>query len=447
MHFISKTLAFAARREVRGVVGTMAIKALSVLSAFVLFTFAARVLGNEQFGHFAMFFSAASMLAVVAVFGQEMLVIRTWNENISKDRCDFVKGGVVFSLMISAIGGLAGAAVFALFFAITDTAVIALSAGSFVGVAVFLLFTSSLSRTVVSILTGDGQRELTAFLPANVTLIACYAFGVGISMAWVINLLTFGMIVAVAIQVYCILRVVRHSYPTLIHAPCSFDKTSWLPSSYRLWIASVLESSNQYLDVILIGFLLDPMAAGAYFVATRLANGFASVADGFNMFAMRHFPKTYYNEDTVGIAKLLHTLAILIALAVIVGLTVVAVAGHWLLMLFGPEYASYYHVLLILCVGTAAMAASGPAAPVLMLTGSEAPYLRIVALSVAIRIAGFVLLIPFFGIVGAATATMVSLVVMAVLIGLKSSSVTGLNVTATLILFPNQNSMMKVKET
>jgi O-antigen/teichoic acid export membrane protein len=440
-------VSIALRPEVKGIITTILIKALSILSAFLLFTLSARVLGEEQFGQFALFFSAASMLAVAAVFGQEMLIIRIWNENTATGRMDLAKGGIVFGLLISAVGATIGATLMALTVYFLDTFAAALSAGLFVIVAVFLAFLSSLTRTVVSILMGDGQRELTAFLPAIVVLFACLALGLSLSAIWAVNLVTLGMTLAVALQIFYLLRVLRKAHTDLFKTPCVYAPELWLPSSLRLWCASMLEVSNQYLDVILIGFLLDPIAAGAYFVVTRLANGFASVADAFNMFAMRQFPEAYYKRDRAALITLLQTLAILTALAVVCGLVIVGFAGHWLLLIFGEEYVAYYHVLLILCLGSAAMAATGPAAPVLMLTGYEGSYLRVVALSVFLRIAGFLAIVPYFGIVGAAATTTLSLIVLAVLVSIKSQAATGYNVTATRILTAWSSDRMKVKET
>lgn len=438
--------AFAQRAEVMGVITSIVIKAVSILSAFLLFTLSARVLGEEQFGQFALFFSAASMVSVAAVFGQEMLIVRVWNEHIAAGRLDLVKGGIVFGLAISVSGGVLGAAVMGLIVYFYHSFAAALIASVFVAVAVFLLFLSSLARSVVSILMGDGQREMTAFLPANLGLGVCLALSLSLSVTWVVNLLTLGMVLAVAFQIFYLLRVLRRTQPDIFKSSSSYTPETWFPSSLRLWGASLLEVSNQYLDVILIGYLLDPIAAGAYFVTTRLANGFASVADAFNTFAMRQFPELYYKRDSVGLVRLLQTLALLTGLAVVSGLIVVGFAGDWLLLIFGEEYMGYYHVLLILCLGTSALAATGPAAPVLMLTGHEGAYLRIVTISVLVRAVGFIFVVPLFGIVGAALTTAVSLLVMAVLVGIKAQVSTGYNVTATRVLTDWYSGRMKVRE-
>lgn len=443
---VAKLCAVLGRTDVKGIIGSLAVKAASILSAFALFTFAARVLGEEKFGQFAMFFSGASMLAVVAIFGQEMLIIRTWSEKIASGQYDLVKGGIVFGVLASLVGGGLAASAIMIYLAQTETLATILSAGAFVAIAVLLLFFSSLCRTVVSVFAGDGQRELTAFFPANVFLIVCFAIGASTTITWVINLLTLGMCAGLAVQAFLLQRTMHDELGKVLRAETRFDFDLWMPSSFRLWFASILEATNQHLDVILIGFLMDPIAAGAYFVATRLANGFASVADGFNMFATRRFPNLYYKRAGEELSSLLQTLAILIALTIGIGLLVVVLAGQWLLAIFGSEYMAFSQVLLILCLGTTAMAASGPAAPILMLTGGEGPYLKIVAISVATRILGFVALIPAFGIYGAAIATTVSLAIMAVMIGVKAKTITGLNVTVTRLFSSGTQSMPTTKE-
>ena len=89
-------------------------------------------------------------------------------------------------------------------------------------------------------------------------------------------------------------------------------------------------------------------------------------------------------------------------IVVAVGMLTVVFAGDWMLWIFGSTYMDYYHILVILSVGTALNAANGPAPSFLMLTGHEGRYTRIVTGSVILRLAGFFVFVPTFGIVGAA---------------------------------------------
>ena len=81
----------------------------------------------------------------------------------------------------------------------------------------------------------------------------------------------------------------------------------------------------------------------------------------------------------------------------------------------------------MLCFGTAASAAAGPSGSILMLTGHEGRYLKIIALTVLIRAIGFFTLIPGLGIMGAVSATTISFIFMAAMLRHSSKKLTGLD--------------------
>src|SRR5260370_225806 len=62
----------------------------------------------------------------------------------------------------------------------------------------------------------------------------------------------------------------------------------------RFWLASILEASSQYFDVVVVYWLLDRAAAGIYFAASRLANVFAMLLSALNSFAFRRLPALYF---------------------------------------------------------------------------------------------------------------------------------------------------------
>jgi O-antigen/teichoic acid export membrane protein len=97
------------------------------------------------------------------------------------------------------------------------------------------------------------------------------------------------------------------------------------------------------------------------------------------------------------------------ALCVVGGLLLIWVGGPYLLKLFGSHFASQHSVLIVLGIGTAIQAAGGPSAAILQLTGHEREYVPVVAANVALRLAGFVVLIPWLGVLGAAISATVSL--------------------------------------
>ena len=72
----------------------------------VMFTIAARVIGPAEFGQFAIWFNLVSFLAVIALCGQETLIVRSWNEYTHQRRYDLVRGAISFGIVVCAAAAL-----------------------------------------------------------------------------------------------------------------------------------------------------------------------------------------------------------------------------------------------------------------------------------------------------------------------------------------------------
>jgi O-antigen/teichoic acid export membrane protein len=88
----------------------------------------------------------------------------------------------------------------------------------------------------------------------------------------------------------------------------------------------------------------------------------------------------------------------------VAGLAVIFVGGDLLLMIFGESYADQHGILMVLSIGAAVAALGGPAMYVLLLTGHEAWYSRVVVIGLVLRVAALVVLAPRFGAIAAAVS-------------------------------------------
>ena len=66
--------------RLREISGVFILKAAIVVSSFALLTLASRVLGATDFGTYSVLFSAVGISCVIGTFGQQVVVMRTWNE-------------------------------------------------------------------------------------------------------------------------------------------------------------------------------------------------------------------------------------------------------------------------------------------------------------------------------------------------------------------------------
>ena len=90
---------------------------------------------------------------------------------------------------------------------------------------------------------------------------------------------------------------------------------------------------------------------------------------------------------------------------------VLLVFGRPILSLFGPAFTAGYPVLALLILAHLVRAATGPIDQLLNMTGNQNTTAWVLAWTAAINIALNAGLIPYFGLIGAATATTMSIVI------------------------------------
>lgn len=411
----------------RGIAGVFLLKGSTIVLSFVLITLASRVLGTETFGTYSVLFSAVGLFCVVATFGQQVLLMRSWNEFVAADAPGFLKGALLFGAGTC----LVGSAVISLgsFMWVTsfEGEVLALSVAAYLALLAMVTTSSHLVRTAVGVGAGDGYGNLLTIAPPIIYLGACWISGSAAELSVVFFLFALGALLGLTIHFGIMWRMVRKVFPAFAGAAPRYDMRSWTSRSFKLWVSNALEASNQYLDVLLIGYLMSPGIAGAYFVTTRLANAFATAADALHMFSTRHIPDYYYRGAMKPLGDLLDSVARTTLIITVGGLVLMVVSGQPLLGIFNAEYVSYFPALLLLSLGTATVGAVGPSGSILMLTGHEGRYLSIIAISVGTRIIGFAALIPAFGIMGAAVATSASFVLMALMLRHAAKRLTGID--------------------
>ncbi|SON54803.1 Polysaccharide biosynthesis protein [Hartmannibacter diazotrophicus] len=417
--------AYIADKGNHGIFGVMLLKVASAVASILFLSVSARALGSYEFGRFAVWFSLASIASVVAVFGQELLIVRTWNEYVASRRWALAKGALLSGFVITiGMSLLVGLALFVFQDEQTGDIVFAAGLGIFLVINTLQQHTSYAARAIVNIFVASGHREITWRLLVVVVLIGMMIGAVKLTAGELFLISAACIGVAFVIQCVAIWRAVPGAVRA---AKAEYAREEWISRSWKMWLSTIMESLNQYIEVLIVGYLIDPVAAGAYFFASRLANSFALAADSVGTFGTRHVPRLYYAQKHEELAQIMYRMAQFTAIIVGAGIVGVLLFGKLALWLCGPEYVSQFPILLVLSIGTAAAAAAGPAPAILMLTGHEGRYLTIIASSVALRCLGFYLLIPHFGTMGAAISTAVTFVGITLFINSQCRKLTGLD--------------------
>jgi len=410
-----------------GMAGVFVLRIAITALNFALISLAARSLGEVGFGTYSILFSAAGLFCIVATCGQQVLVMRFWNEYGAPEQEGLLKGALAFSSIACLCGSLLVAIPFYGWLAATHGALLAACVTLYLVALSIVMTTSHLVRTAIGVGIGDGFGNLLLVIPPILYLLFGLVSGNAADTEMLFVLMAAGGAGAIVIHLVLMWRRIRSRFPGFTACKARYDLAGWRGRSFKLWISNALEASNQYVDVLVIGALMNPSVAGAYFVTTRLANAFAMATDAIHMFSTRHIPDLYYRRRYKELDALLDSVAGVTLAVLAGGMIVILAGGPWLLMAFSSAYVPYYGALAVLSFGMAALAAAGPSGSILMLTGHEGRYLTIIGLTVLIRTVAFFVLIPPFGVIGAVAATTLSFVFMALMLQTSAKRIAGID--------------------
>ncbi|MGX7742069.1 lipopolysaccharide biosynthesis protein [Rhodopseudomonas parapalustris] len=412
---------------IRAMTGAFALRVVITIVNLGLVTLAARTLSGHDFGTYSMLFSAAGLLSVVATFGQQIFVMRSWSEYTSAGDEPKLKGAMIFTTLASLAGAILVSLPFFFWVSLEHDTLLATSTTLYLVCFSLLLISAHVTRSAVGVGVSDGLTYLMVAACPAIYLLGCVVTGATIEIHIIFLTIAAASCVTMIVQMTLLRRRVHAQFPHFARSSSAFELRTWSARSAKLWVSSSLEAANQYADVVIIGYLMSPTVAGAYFVTTRIANAFAMATAAVYISSTRHFPHLYYSRQHRELDGLLDSVALVTLAVVAGGLMVVLGGGHWILYFFNADYVPYYGALAILTAGTAAVAASGPCGSILMLTGHEGRYLAIIGGTVLMRAVGFFVLIPLFGIDGAVAATAISFITLALLMRSASIQLAGID--------------------
>lgn len=179
----------------------------------------------------------------------------------------------------------------------------------------------------------------------------------------------------------------------------------WLRVAAPLMLVNAMNMVLQRTDILLVGSLLGPEDAGVYAAAARIATVLVFGLTAVNAWAAPLIADLHARGDQEGLQRLVR-----LAARGIFGFTLpaavgVVVFGRQLLGLFGPEFAAAYVPLVILAAGQMVNALAGPVGFLMTMTGRQDTAARILGVHAVLNVGLLALLVPPYGIVGAAAAT------------------------------------------
>ena len=403
-----------------GAVGTLTLNVVTLALNFVLTIVLTRTLGATGYGAYAFALAWAMVLSVPATLGLSALVVRSVAGYVSNDQVSLLRG------FLRRANQMAGASSFLIVGTAAATAWLTIDRsegllGPFlIGLVLIPIF--ALNTVRQSALQGLG-RVILARVPETLIVPLASLVFVGAAYAaldedftatWAVGLGVLAATLALAVGAL----VLRRSLPfKVIDAQPSYEMHIWGPSALRLLVASLLMALSGQLGTILLGVLRDTSEAGVFSVAQRVAvfASFFSLAASYPL--MPAVARLHASAGVVELQRVLSRagrLVLLGSVPLVIGL--IALSGR-VIELFGGEFDQGVRAMQILVLGELSSLLIGYAGLALVMTGNERDFTLGVGLRVGLAFVAMMVLIPNFGVTGAAIGTASAAVVSNALFG------------------------------
>lgn len=415
----------------RSGVGTFALQAgaaaLSVGGAVVM----ARILGVEQYGAYAFAMAVTSLVVIPTTLGLPGLAVREVSGLAVRERWGVLRGLLAWTartvLVVSAVVAAGGALLVAGFDLAPDEAHVPLVlAMAVVPLVAVVQVGAAVLRGLGPVVLGHLHETVLRPGVALVVLVAAYAVvGDTVDATWAVG----AQIVAAAAAVVLVVGLtVRHVPRAVWGAVEERQPRAWLRAAVPMMFIGAAQVVNVNTDVVMVGAFEGAEAAGLYRVASRGAHAVVFVLVAANTVLQPVVASMYARGEVDRLQAVLTRSVRLVALvALSVTVALIAAGGPLLRGVFGSEFGVAATALAILAVGQLVNALLGSAGTVLMMTGHERDAAVAVGVGAVVNVALNAVLVPLFGIEGAASATAVSVVIWNVILTRRSVRIVGLD--------------------
>ena len=409
-------------RLIKAAASTLCIKLLNACLGVALSVVMARALGVVGFGLFSFGVAVATVLSVPTLNGVSTLVTRETALAAGQNNPGAARGVFRWSVQCGVLYSVFAWVTVAGLFWLMGILHSAMASGTLL--ACLLLPPLSFLGASAGSLRGSFHSvpsvipELVIWPTLTMMSMALFAMIVGsVTPHGAIALHVMSCSLA-AIAGYVLLKLRRPTHSSQV--PIVTRPWQWLRLAIPLGSVAGLIILNRQISLVLLGVSLSETEVGLYRVAmqgsTLVAFGAQSAVLVFSPYFAQS--KLSWARDDVS-AVLWLNLVVALAVAVPVTAVYIVVGRELITLMFGQEYVTCYPALVILSVGGLVMAVNAGAASLLTMRGFHVDVVHAAVGSVSVNVMLNLLLIPMYGVNGAAVATTSAMLVWSIMMRRK----------------------------
>jgi O-antigen/teichoic acid export membrane protein len=394
-----------------GATMALASKVIGAGAGFVFNMLLARQMGANNYGLFSFVLSLVAILSIISALGLNIAAVGFITAYAIEERWAQLRGMVrwgtsrVYLLSIGVAGCLVLVATIPVF-AIEEAERRCMSIGSGIVVCGAVAIAQAgmlrgLRRVVIAELAESGGFRSVFSLLA---VLAALAWGKKVASAeqglWIA---TLSAVIALLITTIILYRSLPQ--PARV-SEATYRPREWVRMTLPFALMAAAGMIQVQVDIFMLRYFAPLRDIGIFSAATRISMlvgfGVASVSAVMSPVIAEMFTLGRRDE----LQRLIYQTSALTSVAAATVCIAGAVWGHSVLQFFGPEFVAGYHTLLILLFTQCLNALAGNTVFLMSMMGHQATAARAIVVAVVINIGLNVLLIPCFGMEGAAWSSL-----------------------------------------
>lgn len=392
----------------RGALLAFVIRIASAAIAFLSQVLLARWIGAHEFGVFTYVWVWVNIIGTLCAAGFAVSVVRFVPEYQDAGKHDLVRGflrtGRAFSSGVGLLATVSGLFIlYAFDGAISDyyrvTAAVAL-----IALPAFALtdFQDGVGRS-------QGWIDLALVPPYIIRPFLLFSFiGAAVAAGWAKSAETAVYAAIAATWITAVLQYLMQKKRMRIAVPAGprqYKVGFWIKVSLPVIAIESFALLMTNMDILLLDLFVSPDQIAIYFAAARTIALIAFVHFAVTAAVTPKFTTLYASGDIAGLSKFLKETRKWTFIPSLIGGVILLALGKPILWLFGPEFMAGYPAMFALVIGLLARSFAGPLQGLMIATGNQNMTALAMGSVLLINVSFNLLLIPKYGLLGAAMAT------------------------------------------
>ena len=410
--FPARTLAFLMAKDGGGQAGRMAliafmIRIVSAAIAFISQIILARIMGEHEYGIFVFTWVLVILIGNLSCLGFHSAQIRFLPQFEAVNDLERMRGLAVTARIFALVSSTT--------VAIVGYAALYLFADKIQGYYVIPLFIALFILPMIALgdtMEGTARANSWAIVALSPTYIVrpmlILLFMLGAVWAGEPQTAKTAMVMSLAAtyvtsiaQLFNIKWRLHRRYE---RGPIRVEFGTWFRVALPIFLIEGFSFLLTNSDTVVTGLFLDPTDVGIYFAASKTMALVQFVYFSVKAASAPRFSALYAAGEHRELARFAGlTVRWAFWPALCVGLAAL-LAGNFLLSMFGPAFTAGYSVMVILFFGILAKASVGPGEVLLTMAGQQTLCVKLYAVALAANIGFNIVLVPLYGIEGAAFA-------------------------------------------